>query len=955
MMSCKHQHLPTLSGPRTCDCGIEVHEVEGKWYSVPGNQNGVLSQIDSPAIEELFTNEQQIIRTRFHVLHDMISNQTGLYSPENKSRVVSEKLFQNVKNTWAEFGCAIRFLCETADLTYERAVLLSFASTIPELPALHAEIQEGISFEKIEDLGRSEIGNNEIERITDLKLKDEQRETIQSVLSHKGSATIAALPTGYGKTLISQACTLALREIGPTLVISPLISLIDDQEENYQKLSQSIKKKNGRVLNIRFLRSSQLFDIDEINYQLLAGNIDVLCCSPETLLMKAGVGLMETIRRLGIAGKSNPFSLFVIDEAHIVSDWGVTIRPQFMMLSSVIRDLVRVNSDIRLLFMSATISNKEEEFIKTFLCPNHTVNIIRKMEIRKDIAFKIRVNDELQDPSDFAVNSARWDNTSPFHSPNKAPFLIYTRSPKDAESIKDKLHQFGKIQTYTGETSSSQRGSLRRNFVDNKVNGIVGTSAFGMGINKSDLQCISYIGRPYSIKDLYQAFGRVSRNSNWEGKEKNQRRVTGNAIGIITPQARASPFRAELGVEKMLERLWDLMSSSIQISPTIIAFQTDTIPAYWEPKNNPVQEESFDDIDAEDPEIERKLPQHVIERLRNQKLRERAMHFQQWVISAFDLANIWKLEGIWHSSFYQEKGVAVPIGSVNENQNLEDLWAKVRDSDTKFKTSGSPVVLVRLIQPIDSFKALETHCESTRKILKEKHSAGAKEMQNLLLDPSCIRVRFGPAIGLDPEKNLSCIELNKQAMESEEFYVAPCSVCQPHYDLAMDEDEPCLWKTYEQIRDLVMTKETVKSELAYTSDWDFLPKNAIDVVEWRRISGKYHTKFRLDGSSEFSSHFLHGKPETGLRVRLYSSEAILLQANMDSIGSIMPQIATEMNLFTEIGGEVLRTIIWKDKQEYILRILPDDLSSLENVRLKIKQMDPELSELISRSMPHGNF
>ena len=166
MMSCKHQHLPTLSGPRTCDCGIEVHEVEGKWYSVPGNQDGVLSQIDSPAIEELFTNEQQIIRTRFHVLHDMISNQTGLYSPENKSRVVSEKLFQNVKNTWAEFGCAIRFLCETADLTYERAVLLSFASTIPELPALHGEIQEGISFEKIEDLGRSEIGNNEIERIS---------------------------------------------------------------------------------------------------------------------------------------------------------------------------------------------------------------------------------------------------------------------------------------------------------------------------------------------------------------------------------------------------------------------------------------------------------------------------------------------------------------------------------------------------------------------------------------------------------------------------------------------------------------------------------------------------------------------------------------------------------------------------------------------------------------------
>jgi len=955
MMPCDHQHLKTLTGPRTCDCGIEVHEINEIWYPLPGIRDGLLSVIDSPQVETLFTSETQILRTRFHVLHDMVKPQTGLKSPENKSRVVSEKLFKNIKAIWASFGCDFHFLCESAELTYERSILLSFMSNKPELPILQAGIEEKVNLEMSEDLGRTEIGINRIERITNYEVKDEQKEAIHSVLSNKGSATIAALPTGYGKTLISQACTLALQEIGPTLVISPLISLIDDQEENYQKLSQSMIKKDGRALNIQFLRSSQLFDIDEINYQLLSGKIDVLCCSPETLLMKAGVGLMETIRRLGVKGKSKPFSLFVVDEAHIVSDWGVTIRPQFMMLSSVIRDLRRVNPDLRLLFMSATISNAEEDFIKSFLCPNHQVNTVRKMEIRKDIVFNIQVNDKLKNPSDFAVSAARWDYNSKFHSLNKAPFLIYTRSPSDAERMKEELNQFGKVMTYTGETSRTQRSSLRQNFVENKLSGIVGTSAFGMGINKSDLQCITYIGRPYSVKDLYQAFGRVSRNSNWKGKEQNKRRVTGNAIGIITPQARASPFRAELGVEKMLERLWDLLSNSIQISPNIIALQIDSIPAYWEPKNNPKEEESFEDIDAENPEIERKLPLHVIERLRNQKLRERASHFQQWVISAFDLANIWKLEGIWHSSFYQQNGVPVPIESVCENHALKDLWARVRAPSTRFKTSGSAVILVRLIQPIDSFKILEMHCENTREILKNKHSSGAKEMQNFILDDSCIRVRFGPAIGLDPEKNLTCIELNKQALEDQEYYVAPCSVCQPHYGLEMNEDNPCLWNTYGQIEKLVLNKESCIKEVSYSSEWESLPMNAIDVIEWRRISGKYHTKLKLDGSSAFSDFFLHGKPKSGIQIKLYSKEGESLEGSMDSVGSIMPQIATEMHLFMDCKKNTLRTIIWKEYDEYILRILPNELSILENVRLKIKQYNPELSEFILRSIPHGNF
>jgi hypothetical protein len=175
----------------------------------------------------------------------MVSNVTSLFSPSSKSRVLSTEIFNKVIAIWASYGCKVFPLDNDDKYTYEKPILISLDSNHPKLPVLESCEPSFVELDT-DDENLAQKGIDMINQFSNHKtLRSEQIDAITSVLSSKGSATIAALPTGFGKTLISQACTLALRESGPTLVISPLISLIDDQEENYLKLNSLINKKKA--------------------------------------------------------------------------------------------------------------------------------------------------------------------------------------------------------------------------------------------------------------------------------------------------------------------------------------------------------------------------------------------------------------------------------------------------------------------------------------------------------------------------------------------------------------------------------------------------------------------------------------------------------------------------------------------------------------------------------------
>lgn len=951
-MRCDHD-LGSLSTPRTCDCGLEVHRINQAWYPLPGLQDGRLVEITHNGILPLFENTNHVIRTRYHVIHSMASEFMKSVPPSNTGNKLDERTYEKLGSILAGFGCSMNRLDDKSAMTYDLAVLIYLGSNIPKLPNFGVSTPTPImtvsNNENLVSIATSRILENSPHKT----LKPEQQECIHSVLDTSGSATIAALPTGFGKTLISQASTLGLREKGPTLVISPLISLIDDQEENYRKLNNRIRKNGGEELRIEFLRSTEPYDLDDINYKLLCGSIDVLCCSPETLVTKAGTGLMESIRRLGPNSKGKPFSLFVIDEAHIVSDWGVTIRPQFIMLKNIIRQLIRLNPELRLLFLSATISTKEEHFIKQHLIPKELdrVNIVRITEIRKDIAFNLREFPTEEEIGTAVIQAAQWDINSPFHSIEKAPFLIYTRSPSDAEQFKKYLDRFGKIATYTGETPSRKRGKLRDDFVSNKLDGVVGTSAFGMGIDKSDLQCITYIGRPYSVKDLYQAFGRVSRNSNWSGTTAGKR-VCGNAIGILSELSRASPFRPELGVEKMMERLWDLLSDAKIIGEGLIAVNTKPIPAYWEPHNLYPLEEFVVDEDKDDPDIDEGLPYHVIERLREQKRNERSVHFQNWVLSVFSLCEFWDLEGAWRST-------CLGLDESTDDEppkSVEEIWEKnMLTPNRDYILSGDTYTLLSLNHDFFNFETLRNACADVLSQLKSMHTEGARGIQTFVSSDICIRKRFGPSIGLSDNDNLSCDELNATAIHTGDLLVVPCGICRAGYEFNSGDVDPLLWVEYPILEEACKSRFVKEEKIGFDSEWKKLPMGAIDVCKWTKSEkGIFTLLLNKHTNPGLSYLYLHKRPVTDITTEFYDVDGGTKDAQILSVGGSISYVVDRLILHCHHDSDTLTTIIWNDESKLVIRELPENLHRLENTRLKIKHSDPELSDMIQNTMPAGN-
>ena len=189
-----------------------------------------------------------------------------------------------------------------------------------------------------------------------------QREAIESVLQKRKSMSIVSLPTGRGKSFIAQYCAKMLRHTdgadqGPTLIISPLISLMDDQRIRWSDINYEWKRAGLKPLRCAFLTSEETRRPQELKRQLRDGELDVLCCSPEVLLRpsKGCVQWIEIFQQM-----EQPFSLMVIDEAHTIADWGASIRPEFQLLNTIKRILVRTNPACRLLLMSATITHEEE-------------------------------------------------------------------------------------------------------------------------------------------------------------------------------------------------------------------------------------------------------------------------------------------------------------------------------------------------------------------------------------------------------------------------------------------------------------------------------------------------------------------------------------------------------------------------------------------------------------------
>lgn len=305
------------------------------------------------------------------------------------------------------------------------------------------------------------------------KFRSPQNEIIESVLD--GKDTFALMPTGGGKSICFQVP--AMMQEGICLVISPLVALMKDQVKRLQSLDIKAIALTGGI------RSDEIITLlDNCEF----GNYKFLYLSPERLQSD---WILERIKNL-------PINLIAIDEAHCVSQWGHDFRPAYLKISHLKIHFPKV--PFLALTASATKTVLEDIIIELDL---EKPVIFKKSFSRKNIAYMVfEVEDKLYRIEQILMK-------------NPKPSIIYVRNRKSCSETALQLQSMGfKSTFYHGGLTSKEKEKNMNLWMNEDVQVMVATNAFGMGIDKSNVKTVIHIHLPESIESYYQEAGRAGRN-----------------------------------------------------------------------------------------------------------------------------------------------------------------------------------------------------------------------------------------------------------------------------------------------------------------------------------------------------------------------------------------------------------------------------------------------------------
>lgn len=303
-----------------------------------------------------------------------------------------------------------------------------------------------------------------------------QEPIINSVL--EGNDTFGLMPTGGGKSLCFQVPALA--QDGLCLVVSPLIALMKDQIQNLQK-------KDIKALAI--IGSLSPNEISDLLDNALYGNYKFLYLAPERLQQD---WILERITAL-------PINLIAIDEAHCVSQWGHDFRPAYLNIKKLRTHLPKVP----FLALTASATNRvKEDVINQLELKN--AKVFQSSFERGNLAYKVL---ETQDKF-YQIEKILREKTN--------PSIIYVRNRKTCFDVSNNLNAIGIKATYFhGGLPLSEKEKNMALWIDEKVQVIVATNAFGMGIDKANVQNIIHIQLPENLESYYQEAGRAGRNGEY--------------------------------------------------------------------------------------------------------------------------------------------------------------------------------------------------------------------------------------------------------------------------------------------------------------------------------------------------------------------------------------------------------------------------------------------------------
>lgn len=315
----------------------------------------------------------------------------------------------------------------------------------------------------------------------DAEFREGQEEAINNVLD--GKRTLVVQKTGWGKSLVYFLSTKIIRmETNKmTLIISPLLALMNNQIESAGKLGLKVKTLNSENVNEWNLV------IGEIN----KNDVDALIISPERLAN-------DDFKEMLTTNLADKIGLFVVDEAHCISDWGHDFRPDYRRIMDFIKILP---PNIPVIATTATANNRVVNDIKAQL--GNDIMISRGSLMRKTMAIQvIKLTSKEERLAWLASNIIKIPGTG----------IIYCLTTNDCKLVEKWLKENGTTcESYYSAVDKEKKTEIIEKFMNNQIKVLVATVAFGMGFDKEDISFVIHFQKPGNIVAYYQQIGRAGR------------------------------------------------------------------------------------------------------------------------------------------------------------------------------------------------------------------------------------------------------------------------------------------------------------------------------------------------------------------------------------------------------------------------------------------------------------